>query len=49
MSGKRIAYDTRLEEMLDDIKHRMWINEELQIQPKSQRRTIVKAFSKLHE
>lgn len=46
---KNIAYDTRLEETLDDIKLRMWINEELQIQPKSQRRTILKAYSRLNE
>ncbi|KKN11391.1 hypothetical protein LCGC14_1026980 [marine sediment metagenome] len=34
MSEKEIAYDLKLEDMFEEIKLRMWINEELQIQPK---------------
>ena len=34
MSEKEIAYDIRLEDKFEDIKLRIWMNEELQIQPK---------------
>ncbi|MFW9785971.1 MAG: hypothetical protein ACFFFB_27045 [Candidatus Heimdallarchaeota archaeon] len=34
MSDREIAYDVRLEEQLEEIRLKIWINEELQIQPK---------------
>ena len=34
MSDREIAYDIRLEEQYEEIRLKMWINEELQIQPK---------------
>ncbi|MHA2051918.1 MAG: hypothetical protein ACW986_20100 [Promethearchaeota archaeon] len=34
MSEEEILYDVRLEQQLAEIKLKIWINEELQIQPK---------------
>jgi hypothetical protein len=34
VSEREIAYDIRLEQQLEEIKLKMWISEELQIQPK---------------
>ncbi len=34
MSDKEIAYDVKLEELFEDVKLQIWLNEELQIQPK---------------
>ncbi|MFX1489589.1 MAG: hypothetical protein ACFFBI_10605 [Promethearchaeota archaeon] len=42
MSDKEIAYDVKLEDELEEIKLKMWINEELQIQP-------IKFHSKIKE
>jgi hypothetical protein len=42
VSDREIAYDVRLEEQLDEIRLRMWLNEELQIQPKKYHSTIKK-------
>ena len=39
-----IAYDISLEQQLDEIKFEMWLNEELQIQPKAQRDMIIKTL-----
>jgi len=34
VSDKEIAYDVKLEELFEDVKLQIWLNEELQIQPK---------------
>ena len=34
MSEREMIYDLRLEEQLEEIKLKIWINEEIQIQPK---------------
>ncbi len=49
MSVKEIAYDIILEDKLEKIKSQIWLNEELQIQPKSLRESIFEIFMKLHE
>ena len=49
MSGANIAYDLRLAELLDKIKTQMWIEEELQIQPKDKRRTLFESYRTLYE
>ena len=46
MSDKEIAYDVRLEEELESIKLKIWLNEELQIQPKQYHQIIIKNYSK---
>ena len=48
MSGAEIAYDLRLEELLDKIKTQMWIEEELQLQPKHQRETLYNSCRALY-
>ena len=47
MSEREIAYDLRLEEQLEEIKLRIWMNEELQIQPKHYHSSIKKSFLKI--
>ena len=42
-----IAYDVRLEELLDQVKNEIWMNEEIQIQPKRQRDIILKKCSEV--
>lgn len=46
MSDKEIAYDLRLEEKLEELKMKIWVNEELQIQPKQYHYLIIKNFMK---
>ncbi|MFX1409036.1 MAG: hypothetical protein ACFFA6_01690 [Promethearchaeota archaeon] len=46
MSDKEIVYDIRLEEQLDELKFKIWMNEELQIQPKKLRQLIIENFLK---
>ncbi|MFX1316721.1 MAG: hypothetical protein ACFE9T_12725 [Promethearchaeota archaeon] len=46
MSDKEIVYDIRLEEQLDELKFKIWMNEELQIQPKNLRQLIIENFLK---
>ena len=46
MSDKEIAYDLRLEEKLDEILLKIWINEELQIQPRQFHSSIRKNSTK---
>ena len=46
MSEREIAYNISLEEQLEEIKLKMWISEELQIQPKQQHSLIKKNFVK---
>ena len=46
MSEKEIAYDVKLEEQLEEIKLKMWINEELQIQPEEYHSQIKESYSK---
>ena len=48
MSDGEIAYDIRLEELLDLVKTEIWLNEELQIQPEAHRKTILDNLSKLY-
>ena len=44
---KEIAYDVDLEDQFTKIKEQIWFNEELQIQPKSQRNDIFKLIRKI--
>jgi len=37
-----IGYDLQLEELYEKIRMQMWMNEELQIQPKTIRDSIIK-------
>ena len=46
MSEREIAYDLRLEEQLEEIKLRIWMNEELQIQPKHYHSSLKQNFLK---
>ena len=47
MSDKEIAYDIRLEISRDEILDKIWLSEELQIQPKEYHSTIVNTFLKV--
>lgn len=47
MTDFEIAYDLSLEELLDQIKMQVWMNEEIQIQPKPIRSSIVKTYKEL--
>ncbi|MFX1456634.1 MAG: hypothetical protein ACFFDB_14765 [Promethearchaeota archaeon] len=47
MSEKEIAYDIRLENLLEEIKLKIWLNEELQIQPKKFHNSILSNFIEL--
>jgi len=46
VSEKEIAYDLRLEEKLEQIKLRIWLNEELQLLPQEYHKMIVQNFFK---
>ncbi|MFX1573778.1 MAG: hypothetical protein ACFFB0_13595 [Promethearchaeota archaeon] len=46
MSEREIAYDLRLEDQLEEVKLKIWMNEELQIQPKHYHHSIKKNFLK---
>ncbi len=46
MSEKEIAYDLRLEDEFEEVKLRIWVNEELQIQPNRFHYIIKKNFIK---
>ena len=46
VSEREIAYDLRLEEQLEEIKLRIWMNEELQIQPKHYHTSLKQNFLK---
>ena len=48
MSDRTIAYDQKLEEELEKIKFQIWINEEVQIQPKEIAQFIFKSYSKFN-
>ncbi len=43
-----IAYDLRLEKKLDEVKMQMWLNEELQLQPKNLRNSLIEKFNQLN-
>jgi hypothetical protein len=47
VSDKEIAYDIRLEISRDEIINKIWLSEELQIQPKQYHSSIVNNYSKL--
>lgn len=47
MSNIDIAYDIRLEELYDKVRMQIWINEELQLQPKSMQETIIRTYQEL--
>lgn len=44
MSEKEIAYDVRLEEELEKVKNRIWLQVELQVQPKQFHGLIIHNF-----
>jgi len=46
VSDKDIAYDVRLEEKLELIKLQIWINEELQLQPRQFHELIIQNYEK---
>jgi hypothetical protein len=49
MNNVDIAYDLYLEELYEEIRTQIWLNEELQLQPKTMRKSILetlKQFSK---
>ena len=48
MSGADIAYNLRLAELFDKIKTKMWIEEELQIQPKNKRKKLFESCRDLY-
>ncbi|MFX1339526.1 MAG: hypothetical protein ACFFDK_13020 [Promethearchaeota archaeon] len=43
-----IAYDIGLEELYDKVRMQIWINEELQLQPKSIQETIIRTYQELN-
>lgn len=45
MSDTSIAYDIRLENLYNKVQLKIWINEELQLQSKEQRKRILKSLS----
>ena len=47
MSDKEIAYDIRLEISRDEILDKIWLSEELQIQPKQYHSSIVSNILKI--
>ena len=47
MTNFDIAYDVGLEELYDRVRMQIWINEELQLQPKPLRETIIKTYQDL--
>jgi len=42
-----IAYDIGLEELYDKVRMQIWINEELQLQPKSIQEIIIRTYQEL--
>jgi len=49
VSEREIAYNISLEEQLEEIKLKMWISEELQIQPKQLHKKIFKFLNLLND
>lgn len=47
MSEKEIAYDIRLEISRDEILNKIWLSEELQIQPKQFHHRIIQNYIEL--
>ncbi len=47
MSVKEIAYDIRLEISRDEILNKIWLSEELQIQPKQYHSKIIQNYFEL--
>ena len=47
MNNREIAYDLKLEELYDKVRMQMWMNEELQLQPKTIRDSIIKTYQEL--
>ena len=47
MTNFDIAYDIGLEELYDKVRMQIWINEELQLQPKSIKETIIRTYQEL--
>ncbi|MBY8983886.1 MAG: hypothetical protein KGD65_02345 [Candidatus Lokiarchaeota archaeon] len=47
MSEKEIAYDIRLEISRDEILNKIWLSEELQIQPKQFHNKIIQNYLEL--
>ncbi len=47
MTSFDIAYDLQLEEMYERIRMQIWINEELQLQPKSIQEIIIKTYREI--
>jgi len=47
VSDKEIAYDIRLEKILDEVKLKIWLSEELQIQPEQYHGKIIQNYFEL--
>ena len=47
MTNFDIAYDVGLEELYDRVRMQIWLNEELQLQPKPIQKTIIKTYQDL--
>ena len=47
MTNSDIAYDVGLEELYERIRMQIWINEELQLQPKSIQETIINTYREI--
>jgi len=47
MTNFDIAYDIALEDLYDKVRSQIWINEELQLQPKSIQKTIIRTYQEL--
>jgi hypothetical protein len=47
MTNFDIAYDIGLEELYDKVRMQIWMNEELQLQPKSIKETIIRTYQEL--
>jgi len=47
MTNFDIAYDIGLEELYDKVRMQIWINEELQLHPKSIKETIIRTYQEL--
>ncbi|MFW9969380.1 MAG: hypothetical protein ACFFDF_04205 [Candidatus Odinarchaeota archaeon] len=45
MSDKEIAYDMRLEEELEKVKLKIWLQEELQLIPREYHSSILKSIA----
>jgi len=47
MTNFDIAYDIALEDLYEKVRMQIWMNEELQLQPKSIKETIIRTYQEL--